>query len=75
MPSPFKFSAFNAGQRACLGQKMALAEAAYVLATVYGGFELELSPAEQAAPDGVPTLDSLTLPQKKGVTVRVKRRV
>lgn len=75
MPSPFKFSAFNAGQRACLGQKMALAEAAYVLATVYGGFELELAPAEQAAPDGVPTLDSLTLPQKKGVTVRVKRRV
>jgi cytochrome P450 len=73
-PSPFVFTAFQAGPRACLGQAMALVEAQFVLARVYGAFELELAPAEQAAPGGVRPADSLTLPQSRGVTMRVRAR-
>lgn len=70
-PSPWKLPAFNgAGPRACLGQNMALVEAAFVLALIYRRFELELSPPEQAAPNGVPFANSLTLPQARGVTMR-----
>ena len=71
---PYTFAAFLGGPRACLGQTMALTEACFVLATVFGGFELELAPAAQAAPDGVRAADSLTLPQQRGVTMRVRVR-
>ena len=43
-PSPFKFTAFNAGPRTCLGSQMALAEAAYVLALLLQRYTLRLAP-------------------------------
>ncbi len=71
---PYTFAAFLGGPRACLGQRMALEEAALVLAVVFGDFELTLDPPEQAADGGIAAMDSLTLPQRRGVTVRVTRR-
>ena len=74
-PSSWQLPAFNgAGPRACLGQPMALTEAAFILGLVYSRFELTLAPAEQAAPGGVPFLNSLTLPQARGVTMKVALR-
>lgn len=73
-PSPWRFPAFLGGPRQCLGQAMALAEASFVLALVYRSYALALAPADQAAPGAVPHLDSLTLPQKRGVTMTVTRR-
>jgi cytochrome P450 len=74
-PSPWAFPVFNgAGPRACLGQRMALVEACYVLARIYGKYSLRLSPLEQGAPGGCPYQDSLTLPMKRGLLVTVAVR-
>ena len=75
-PSPWKFPVFNgAGPRTCLGQRMAIVEACFVLSSIYRDYHLELDPLEQAAPGGCPYLDSLTLPLARGVRVKVSRRV
>ena len=74
-PSPWKFPVFNgAGPRQCLGQRMAIVEACFVLSSIYRKFHLELDPLSQAAPDGCPYQDSLTLPPARGVRVKVRRR-
>ena len=74
-PSPWAFPVFNgAGPRACLGQRMALVEACFVVASIYGKFSLQLAPLEQGAPGGCPHQDSLTLPMKKGLHVTVALR-
>lgn len=75
-PSPWLLPAFNgAGPRTCLGQGMALVEASFVLALIYRRFTLTLCPAEQGAPGGVALQNSLTLPQARGVTMRVGLRL
>jgi fatty acid omega-hydroxylase len=68
-PSPYKFIAFNAGPRTCLGQNMALVEASYVLSVIYSKYTLELVPGQT-----ITHVDSLTLPQREGVRMRVHRR-
>ena len=71
-PSPWKLPAFNgAGPRACLGRRLALAEANFVLALVFSRFTLQLSPAAQGEPGGCPHAESLTLPMARGLWVRV----
>jgi cytochrome P450 len=68
--SPYKFTAFNAGPRACLGQGMAMVEASFVLAGIFARYELTLSPPTQ----NVIPMDSLTLPQRRGVMMKVGMR-
>jgi cytochrome P450 len=50
-PSPYKYPVFNAGPRTCLGQNMALAEAAYGLALVLRAHVVTLAPDVAAAVD------------------------
>lgn len=64
--SPYKFIAFNAGYRTCLGQHMALVEASFVLGLIYRKYTLTALPGQQ-----VTYINSLTLPQAVGVTATV----
>ena len=68
-PSPFLFTAFNAGPRTCLGQHLATVEGAAVLATLHREFEFELVPGQD-----IDYAESLTLPMKNGMRVYVRRR-
>jgi cytochrome P450 len=68
--SPYKFTAFNAGPRACLGQNMAIVEACFVMAAIYSRYELSLDPVDQI----VEPADSLTLPQKIGAKMKISFR-
>jgi cytochrome P450 len=68
-PSSFLFIAFNAGRRTCLGQQLALVEAASVLALLYRRWELRLEPGQR-----VTYAESLTLPMKHGLYVRFIER-
>ena len=68
-PSPFLFTAFNAGPRTCLGQHLATVEGAAVLATLHREFEFELVPGQH-----IDYAESLTLPMKNGMRVYVRRR-
>jgi cytochrome P450 len=68
-PSPFLFTAFNAGPRTCLGQHLAIVEGAAVLATLHREFEFELVPGQR-----IDYAESLTLPMKNGMRVYVRRR-
>jgi len=71
--SAWKWPVFNgSGPRQCMGQHLALAEMSFALALVYREFSLKLDPPSQAG--SVTHRDSLTLPQARGVTVRVTRR-
>jgi fatty acid omega-hydroxylase len=67
--SPFKFIAFNAGPRTCLGQHMAQVEATYVLATILRKYKLTTVPGQT-----ITYTDSLTLPMQQGLMVTVARR-
>lgn len=68
-PSPFKYIAFNAGPRTCLGQQMATVEATYVLALLASKFTFSLVEGHK-----VQAGDSLTLPMRYGLRVRAVRR-
>jgi cytochrome P450 len=70
-PSPFKFIAFNAGPRICLGMNMALTEACFVLAVVFGSFRSRLAPSQTHSPE---PLESLTLPVGGGLRVFLSLR-
>ena len=75
LPSPWKFPAFNgAGPRQCLGQRMALAEANFVLALLFSRFTFTLSP-EQCKEGGCPYADSLTLPMARGLFATVTEKL
>lgn len=68
--SSYKFSAFQAGPRICLGQDMAYFEATLTLATVLRRFDLKLKPGAQ-----VVYQESLTMPmQAPGLPVLVSVR-
>ncbi|KAJ3214441.1 Protein kinase alk2 [Dinochytrium kinnereticum] len=47
--SPFKFTAFNAGPRTCLGQQMAMVEGVMALVALVSSFEFNLSPDANVA--------------------------
>jgi cytochrome P450 len=68
-PDPYKYPVFNAGLRQCLGKEMAVTEATVLLAAIYKRFSLQLVPGQEIVP-----LSSLTMPQEKGVRVRVLER-
>jgi fatty acid omega-hydroxylase len=67
--SPYKFPAFQAGPRTCLGRSMAYLEATAVLATVWYSYDLSLVAGHVVEP-----AESLTLPMKNGLRVTVSRR-
>lgn len=67
-PSPFKFTAFQAGPRTCLGQNLALLEMKCVLANLVSSFQFTL---EQPI-DSVVHLPTITLPIKNGLKVSTK---
>lgn len=68
--SPFKYCVFKAGPRICLGMNMAILESTCVLAYIYARFRFEMAPN---APE-VNYINSLTLPMKNGLHVRVLKR-
>lgn len=68
-PSPFLYTAFQAGPRTCLGQNLALLEMKCCLARLLQQFEFTL---EQSAAD-VTYVTSLTLPIKNGLQVSARR--
>ncbi|KAJ3058758.1 hypothetical protein HDU98_005177, partial [Podochytrium sp. JEL0797] len=68
-PSPFDYPVFNAGPRVCLGKNMAELEGVFVLVEVVRQFEVVVTKEEE-----VGYVFSLTLPMKKGLTVRCKER-
>jgi cytochrome P450 len=64
-PSPFVFTAFQAGPRICLGQNMAILEMKLVLARVFREFTVRLGQERQS----VTYRNSITLPIKGGLRV------
>ncbi|KAJ3115531.1 hypothetical protein HDU96_000478 [Phlyctochytrium bullatum] len=67
--TPYKFPAFNAGPRTCLGQQMATVEGVMVMAALCLNFDLEL--AKEAK---VEYSIGLTLNMKHGLKMHVKNR-
>lgn len=68
--SDTKFTAFQAGKRICLGQKLALMEAKLVIAAVVANYEISLVKGQNIEP----VWDSTTLPMQNGLKVQLKRR-
>ncbi|KAJ3118678.1 hypothetical protein HDU96_010008 [Phlyctochytrium bullatum] len=66
--SPFKWTAFNAGPRVCLGQQMATVEAVIALVGVLNRFDFKLTKDADVRP-GL----SITLAMAKGLPVTVER--
>jgi cytochrome P450 len=69
-PSPFVFTAFQAGPRMCLGMNMALLEMKTVLARVMSNFNITLAQDK----DSVTYRNSITLPILNGLQVTVQPR-
>ncbi|CAE7452525.1 CYP704B1 [Symbiodinium microadriaticum] len=70
-PSPFVFTAFQAGPRMCLGQNLALLEMKYALSRLLLQFELKL----EQDPSSVTYMSTLTLPIKDGLKVSTSPRM
>ncbi|KAJ3060532.1 Protein kinase alk2 [Podochytrium sp. JEL0797] len=68
-PSPFDYPVFNAGPRVCLGKNMAELEGVFVLVELVRQFDVVVTKEEEVGYEL-----SLTLPMKKGLTVRCKER-
>eukprot|EP00602_Paraphysomonas_sp_CaronLab_P010193 CAMPEP_0185018244 /NCGR_PEP_ID=MMETSP1103-20130426/1030_1 /TAXON_ID=36769 /ORGANISM="Paraphysomonas bandaiensis, Strain Caron Lab Isolate" /LENGTH=496 /DNA_ID=CAMNT_0027547987 /DNA_START=39 /DNA_END=1529 /DNA_ORIENTATION=+ len=69
-PSPFKFTAFQAGPRICLGQNLAMLEMKCVLARLLLSFSFKL---EQDA-DTVTYMSTISMPIKDGLRVSTTPR-
>ncbi|KNC74782.1 hypothetical protein SARC_12678 [Sphaeroforma arctica JP610] len=68
-PSPFKFNAFQAGPRTCLGMNMAYLEAKLTLVSLVQNFQFDLVQTTE------PSIQfTVTLPMADGLRVRVCRR-
>lgn len=67
--SQFKFIAFNAGRRSCLGQHMALVEASVVLAALYRSYRVRVLPGQH-----ITYQESLTLPMRNGIKAVLEPR-
>ena len=68
-PSPFAYTVFNAGPRACLGKSMAELHGVFIFACLMRRFDFEVLDHESVTYEM-----SLTLPIKDGLKVRVIRR-
>lgn len=68
-PSPFKFIAFQAGPRTCLGQNFAMLEMKCVLSRLLFMYSFELA----QSPESVTYDNSLTLPIKGGLKVKAQK--
>eukprot|EP00164_Ancoracysta_twista_P000051 GFYU01000070.1.p2 GENE.GFYU01000070.1~~GFYU01000070.1.p2 ORF type:complete len:501 (+),score=165.87 GFYU01000070.1:166-1668(+) len=68
-PSPYLFTAFQAGPRTCLGQTMAYVEAKTVLATILPRFKFALKPGHN-----VTYVNSLVMPMRYGLPMSVEKR-
>jgi cytochrome P450 len=66
----FKFPAFNAGPRTCLGREMAIQEAATLFATIFRLFRFELADGAKYPSWGF----ALTLPMESPFHLRVMSR-
>jgi cytochrome P450 len=69
-PSPFVFSAFQAGPRTCLGQNFAMLEMKCVLARLVLSFEFAFA----QDPKDITYDNSLTLPMKGGMKLKATAR-
>ncbi|KAI8620486.1 cytochrome P450 [Chytriomyces sp. MP71] len=69
-PSPFDYPVFNAGPRVCLGKNMAELEGCFVLVEVARQFRIAVTREKE-----VTYANSLTLPMKNGLKVKVHQRV
>lgn len=70
-PSPYVFTAFQAGPRICLGQNLAILEMKCVLARVLRSFTIRLGQPRES----VTYRNSITLPIKNGLKVTLIPRV
>ena len=70
-PSPYVFTAFQAGPRMCLGKDMAVLEGQVALSRLCLNYKFSLA----CDPEEVTYTNSLTLPMKNGLPVRVEMRV
>ncbi|CAG8569578.1 11457_t:CDS:2, partial [Scutellospora calospora] len=71
-PNQFKFIAFHAGPRNCLGQQFATVEAIMLVTTILREFKFELVPGQKSPPA---LLQSITLPMKEPLMAKVSRRL
>lgn len=69
-PSPYLFTAFQAGPRTCLGQNMAILEMKCVISRLLHNFSFHL----EQDPESVSYVNTLVLPIKGGLKVSVKPR-
>ncbi|TPX55746.1 hypothetical protein PhCBS80983_g05075 [Powellomyces hirtus] len=69
LPSPYVYPAFNGGPRLCLGKSMAELEGVFVLVVLVKRFKVTV-----VRPDTVKPGNSLTLPIKDGLSVKIERR-
>ncbi len=69
-PSPFVFTAFQAGPRICLGQNLALLEMKCALARMLIAFSFRLAQLE----DSIAYLTTVSLPVDGGLKVFASRR-
>ena len=67
-PNPYKFTAFQAGPRQCLGQSLAILEMKVCLFRLLSTFEFELA----QSPTSVTYVNTITLPIKNGLQITVK---
>jgi cytochrome P450 len=68
-PNSFDYPVFNAGPRTCLGKSMAELEGVYVIVSLLRRFRFDV-----LEPEKVTYANSLTLPMKNGLKVRVSLR-
>lgn len=66
-PSPFKFPAFKAGPRICLGRNMAYFESASLLSKIFAKYDVALAPGFQPE-----YMSTVTLPMVDGLKVQLK---
>eukprot|EP00736_Rhodelphis_marinus_P014492 Rmarinus@m.16684 len=69
-PSNFKFTAFQAGKRICLGRLMAYTEAKTLLSLIFREFDLKVVPNHPVEPNQA----AVVLPMKYGLKMTVHRR-
>ncbi|OAY33246.1 alkane hydroxylase MAH1 [Manihot esculenta] len=69
--SPYKFLAFNAGPRTCLGKEIAFTEMKAIAAVVIHNYKIEVVEEHPVAPNST----SIILHMKHGMKVRISRRL
>ncbi|RIB00396.1 cytochrome P450 [Gigaspora rosea] len=70
-PNKFKFAAFHAGPRTCLGQQFATLEVITLVVMMLKEFKFELVPGQKSPPE---FKDAITLPMKDPLMTKVSYR-